>query len=195
MRNMAGYRLILLSGPLALLGSGALAGCSQGNSAITPPHPDHPAATTTSAVTTPGVGPGGDPAVAAVRSYLREQALAINAQLADPAGVPAFTATLTDAGRQWALPLLAANLGDQMPGPYPMGVLSSEQTGDERVELSICLQDRGWQVGRGTGVPVNAAHYTTARAVVVRVAGRWLVDDVVTDGGACSADQVVEERF
>ncbi|WP_432564532.1 hypothetical protein [Kineococcus sp. SYSU DK003] len=137
----------------------------------------------------------GDAAVTAVRTYLREQALAVNAGVADPAQVPDFTATLTPAGQRWALPLLAANLGDRMPGPYPSGVLASRRIEDDRVELDLCLQDRGWQVDRTTGRPVNAAHFGTARAVVLRVGDRWLVDDVAADGGGCSAADVVEERF
>ena len=137
----------------------------------------------------------GEAAVTAVHDYLREQALAVNAGTADPARLPGFTATLTPAAREWAVPLLAANLGDWMPGPYPVGVLAGTRVDDDRVELALCLQDRGWQVGRSTGRALHAAHYATARAVVVRVGERWLVDDVAADGGGCAAGDVVAERF
>jgi len=137
----------------------------------------------------------GDAATSALRNYLREQAVAVNAGSADREQVPAFLATLTPAAQDWALPLLAENLGDRMPGPYPSGVLASERVGAERVELQVCLQDRGWQVDRTTGETLNAANYSTAQAVVLRVEDRWLVDDLVADGGQCTAADVVEERF
>lgn len=173
----------------------ALAACS-GASDVAPP-----VAAATAAPATPATGPApvagadGDAAVVAFRGYLREQALAVNAGSADPAAVPGFTATLTPAAQAWALPLLADNLGDRMPGPYPSGVLESQRPADDRVELRVCLQDKGWQVDRTSGQPLNAAHYGTARAVVVRSGDRWLVDDVVADGGDCSAADVVTERF
>lgn len=156
-----------------------------------------PAAAVGSAAAAPAAATGfeGDPAVTALHAYLREQALAVDAGTADAARAPGFTATLTPAAQAWAVPLLVANLGDWMPGPYPVGVLGSTRVDDDRVELALCLQDRGWQVERSTGRTLNAAHYATARAVVVRVGGRWLVDDVVADGGGCSATDVVEERF
>lgn len=138
---------------------------------------------------------GPDPAVAALATYLREQALAVNAGTADPEAVPAFTASVTVAARDWALPLLAANLGDRMPGPYPVGVLAGERRGDDVAVLSICLQDRGWQVDRDTGRPLGPEHFGTATATVRRVGDRWLVDDVVADGGACAAGDVVREVF
>ncbi|NAZ77309.1 hypothetical protein GTQ99_18045 [Kineococcus sp. T13] len=183
------------------------AGCSGGASDVAPPAPPAPAAApagaadagaptaSASAVAAAAGTYDGDPAVVAVRAYLREQALAVNAGVADPAQLPAFTATLTPAAQQWALPLLAANLGDRMPGPYPLGVRTSTREGEDRVALQVCLQDRGWQVDRAGGQPVNAAHFATARAVVVRQGERWLVDDLVTDGGECSAADVVVERF
>ena len=186
---------------LVVAGTTVLTSCSGGSPAVAPPTPVVPSAastpTSTSASTSASTASAydGDPAVVAVRSYLRQQALAVNAQVSDPARLPAFTATLTPAARGWAVPLLAANLGDEMPGPYPVGVLTSARTGDDRVEVSLCLQDRGWQVDRASRQPLNAPHYATARAVVVRVDTRWLVDDVVADGGTCSAEQVVEERF
>jgi hypothetical protein len=174
-----------------------------------------PADTTTAvapatAATAPGATPGttaaaspvvpadgfeGDAAVTALHAYLREQALAVDAGTADPARLPGFSATLTPAGQAWAVPLLAANLGDWMPGPYPVGVLGSTRVDDDRVELALCLQDRGWQVERATGRTLNAARYASARAVVLRVGERWLVDDVVADGGECTGADVVEERF
>ncbi|MEZ0165126.1 hypothetical protein AB2L27_10160 [Kineococcus sp. LSe6-4] len=152
----------------------------------TPPGPVPP----TPAVTATSPGP-----VEAVREHLRQQALAVNAGTADPARVPGFTATLTPAAREWALPLLAANLGDRMPGPYPSGVLGQQAAGPDRVELRLCLQDRGWQVDAATGTPVNTPHFATATAAVVRSDGRWLLDDLTTDGGTCSAADVVVERF
>ncbi|PRY17796.1 hypothetical protein [Kineococcus rhizosphaerae] len=177
----------------ALVLAVALTACSR-TSDVAPP--------VAAAPTTPSVGPtaataefDGDAAVGAFRAYLREQALAVNAGTADPAQLPGFTATLTAAGQQWALALLADNLGDRMPGPYPSGVLGSTRPSADRVDLSLCLQDRGWQVNRTTGRPVNAAHFATASAVVVRVGERWLVDDVVSDGGQCSASDVTVERF
>ncbi|WP_432482126.1 hypothetical protein [Kineococcus esterisolvens] len=138
---------------------------------------------------------GADPAVVALREYLLQQAIAVNARQSDPAALPAFTATLTASARTWALPLLEANLGDEMPGPYPVGVLGSTRTAGDRVELLLCLQDRGWQVDRATGLPLNAARYGRATAVVVRAGERWLVDDVAATGETCAADQVREERF
>ncbi|WP_432492154.1 hypothetical protein [Kineococcus gypseus] len=135
-----------------------------------------------------------DAAVAVLHDYLRQQALAVNARQSDPAALPAFTATLTPAARAWALPLLAANIGDEMPGPYPVGVLGSTRTPD-RVELALCLQDRGWQVDRATGRPLNPPHRSRATAVVVREGGRWLVDDLTAAAEECPADQVREERF
>jgi hypothetical protein len=177
----------------------ALAGCSQ-NSDLAPPTAAPRPATAVPEATADAASEfegefDGDAATAAVRDYLREQALAVNAGVADAASVPAFTATLTPAAANWALPLLADNLGDRMPGPYPSGVLGSERVADDRVELQLCLQDRGWQVDRTTGEAVNTAHYATARAVVVRVQDRWLVDDVVADGGECTSADVLVERF
>ena len=181
------------------------AACSGGASDVAPPAAPVPAAAPAAgaadvaAPTAPASALAGshdgDPAVVAVRAYLREQALAVNAGVADPARLPAFTATLTPAAQQWALLLLAANLGDRMPGPYPLGVRTSTREDEDRVALQVCLQDRGWQVDRASGQPVNAAHFATARAVVVRQGERWLVDDLVTDGGECSAADVVVERF
>jgi hypothetical protein len=139
--------------------------------------------------------PERDAAVSALHDYLREQAEAINAGVSGAAQVPEFTATLTPAGQEWALPLLAANLGDRMPGPYPVGVLASTRVSEDRVELDLCLQDRGWQVDRTSGQPLNAAHHGSAHAVVLRVGERWLVDDVAADGGDCAASDVVAERF
>jgi len=187
----------------------ALTACSGATSSVAPPTATAPAATAPGApapgttVATPEATSGpdagealaGDPAVVALHAYLREQALAVNAQVADPAALPAFTATLTPAARQWAVPLLAENLGDEMPGPYPVGVLGSRRPTADRVELSLCLQDRGWQVDRRTGAAVNAAHFSTGHAVVLRVGDRWLVDDVVSDDGTCAAGDVVAERF
>ncbi len=173
--------------------------CSGTGSAVAPPTPAVPA--TAAPVPAPATAEvaadphGGDPAVAALRGYLRQQALAINARQSDPAALPAFTATLTPAALEWAVPLLAANLGDEMPGPYPVGVLTSTRDGADRVELQLCLQDRGWQVDRAGGQPLNPAHFARASAVVVRSGERWLVDDVVGTGEECSAAQVHEERF
>jgi hypothetical protein len=196
---------------LAAVALAALTACSGATSSVAPPTASGPAAppsptagTSTPGAPTPGASsagpaPGaalaGDPAVVALHAYLREQALAVDAQVSDPAALPAFTATLTPAAQQWALPLLAENLGDEMPGPYPVGVLGSERPAPDRVELSLCLQDRGWQVDRRTGAAVNAPHFGTGHAVVLRVGDRWLVDDVVTDDGACAAGDVVAERF
>ncbi|NAZ83727.1 hypothetical protein GTR02_18090 [Kineococcus sp. R8] len=192
---------------LLLAVAGALTACSGDPSPVAPPAapavPAPPtAATAPQESAAPGAAPpsapdvlAGDPAVVALRAYLREQALAINAQVAEPAALPAFVATLTPAAREWAVPLLAENLGDEMPGPYPVGVLGSERPAPDRVQLSLCLQDRGWQVDRRTGAAVNAPHFTTGRAVVVRVGDRWLVDDVVADDGTCGAGDVVPERF
>ncbi|MCI2240717.1 hypothetical protein MO973_34625 [Paenibacillus sp. TRM 82003] len=177
-------------------------GCSDQASDVAPPAPAG-----TPAVAAPGPVPGtasspaaagpwdGDPAAVAVRVYLREQALAVNARVADPARLPALRATLTTAALEWAVPLLAQNLGDEMPGPYPVGVLGSTREGQDRVVLQLCLQDRGWQVDRADGEPVNTARYSTATAVVLRVDGRWLVDDVASTSGACTAGDVVVERF
>jgi hypothetical protein len=130
-----------------------------------------------------------------VREYLRQQALAVNAGTADPAAVPGLTASLTPEALSWALPLLAANLGDRMPGPYPAGVLGRHAAGPDRVDLALCLQDRGWQVDARTGAALNAPHHATATAVVVRRDGRWLVDDLTADGGTCAATDVTAERF
>ncbi|WP_337063248.1 hypothetical protein [Kineococcus sp. G2] len=192
----------------ALVAAAALlltTGCSTETSDVAPPAP--PAAEAAPAATAAGPVPGaapsaaaagpwdGDPASVAVRAYLREQALAVNARVADPSRLPAFRATLTTAALEWAVPLLAQNLGDEMPGPYPVGVLGSTREGQDRVVLQLCLQDRGWQVDRAGGNPVNTARYSTATAVVLRVDGRWLVDDVASAGGACSAADVVVERF
>lgn len=175
-----------------------LTACSGTPGTVAPPRPvvaaPVPAATSTAATPEPVVAHD-DPAAAAVRAYLREQALAINAGTADPAAVPAFTGTLTEQGRSWALPLLAANLGDRMPGPYPLGVLGSTSRAEDRVDLSVCLQDRGWQVDRGTGQVLNQPRFSTASAVVLRRGDRWLVDDVVLDGGSCTSTDVVAERF
>ena len=185
----------------------ALTACSGATSSVAPPTAPGPAAPPTApvdptapaatpgATTDPGEAVAGDPAVVALHAYLREQALAVNAQVADPAALPAFTATLTPAAQQWAVPLLAENLGDEMPGPYPVGVLGSRRPTADRVELSLCLQDRGWQVDRRTGAAVNAAHFGHGHAVVLRVGDRWLVDDVVADDGTCAAGDVVAERF
>ncbi len=82
-----------------------------------------------------------------------------------------------------------------MPGPYPSGVLGQRTAGPDRVELRLCLQDRGWQVDAATGTPLNAPHFGTATAVVVQADGRWLVDDLAADGGTCSAADVTVERF
>ncbi|WP_432540490.1 hypothetical protein [Kineococcus sp. SYSU DK002] len=172
-----------------------LAACSRPSDVAPPVAAATPAPVTASASPAPATGLDGDAAVVAFRGYLREQALAVNAGSADPAAVPGFTATLTPAARSWALPLLADNLGDRMPGPYPSGVLEFQRPADDRVELRVCLQDRGWQVDRTSGQPLNAEHHGTARAVVVRVDDRWLVDDVVADGGECTAADVVPERF
>ena len=189
-----------------------LAGCSGAASSVAPPSVAPPSATAGpaapgTAATAPPTTPGapttsaagstlaGDPAVVALHAYLREQALAINAQVADPAALPAFTATLTPAAQQWAVPLLAENLGDEMPGPYPVGVLGSDRPAPDRVELSLCLQDRGWQVDRRTGAAVNAPRFGTGHAVVLRVDDRWLVDDVVTEDGTCAAGDVEQVRF
>lgn len=183
-------------GPVLVLTavSGVVLGACSRTSDVAPPVPAAPV--------TPSQGPtaataefDGDAAVGAFRAYLREQALAVNAGTADPARLPGFTATLTPAAQRWAVPLLADNLGDRMPGPYPAGVLDSSRPSPDRVDLSLCLQDRGWQVDRTTGRAVNAAHFATASAVVVRVGERWLVDDVVADGGECSATDVTVERF
>ena len=184
---------------LAAVAGGAPAACTTAASPVAPPTPSAPVA----AAQAPAAGErdaaadprGGDPAVVALREYLRQQALAINAGQSDPAALPAFTATLTPAALDWAVPLLAANLGDEMPGPYPVGVLASTRRGEDRVELQLCLQDRGWQVDRAGGQPLNPAHHARAVAVVVRSGERWLVDDVAGTGEACSADQVREERF
>ena len=136
-----------------------------------------------------------DPAVLALRNYLRQQAIAINAGSSAAADVPAFLATLTPQARSWALPLLAANIGNRMPGPYPLGVLALQRDGDTRVDLTICTQDRGWQVDPRTHRTVNPDHYAAGHATVVEVAGSWLVDAVTTDGTVCTAQQVQEERF
>jgi hypothetical protein len=196
-------RLLLTAAVCAL--APLVGACSDpGADATTPPGPPTAAASPVGAPADPGAAaspapaPGGfegDAAVTAVHEYLREQALAVNAGTADPARLPGFTATLTPAAQEWAVPLLAANLGDWMPGPYPVGVLARTRVDDDRVELALCLQDRGWQVGRSTGRALNAARFATARAVVVRVGERWLVDDVAADGGACAAGDVVAERF
>lgn len=179
----------------------ALTGCGQ-PAALAPPTTPPTAAAATPATAGPAAATAGstDPDVTpgpvdALREHLREQARAVNAGTADPAQVPGFTATLTPAARAWALPLLAANLGDRMPGPYPSGVLGQRPAGPDRVELRLCLQDRGWQVDAATGTPRNAPHFGTATAVVVRTEGRWLVDDLAADGGTCSADDVTVERF
>ncbi|WP_432571167.1 hypothetical protein [Kineococcus sp. SYSU DK005] len=187
---------------LAAAAGCAPAACTSATSPVAPPTPPTPSAPG-AAVRAPAAGEpdaaadlrGGDPAVVALREYLRQQALAINARQSDPAALPAFTATLTPAALGWAVPLLAANLGDEMPGPYPVGVLGSTRLGEDRVELQLCLQDRGWQVDRAGGQPLNPAHHARAVAVVVRSGERWLVDDVAGTGEACSADQVREERF
>ncbi|NIZ93242.1 hypothetical protein [Kineococcus rubinsiae] len=205
----ASARLLAVTASLlaALTGLGA---CSDAASSVGPPSaPAGSAAPPTAPATAPGAAPAsadttaapapgtlaGDPAVVALDAYLREQALAINAQVADPAALPAFTATLTPAAQQWAVPLLAENLGDEMPGPYPVGVLGSDRPSPDRVELSLCLQDRGWQVDRRTGAAVNAPHFSTGSAVVLRVGDRWLVDDVVTADGTCAAGDVAPVRF
>jgi len=191
-------------GVVALLASSA---CTGASSSVAPPTAAAAPASAPATPVTPTARPAGttaptagaalagDPAVVALHAYLREQALAIDAQVADPAALPAFTATLTPAAQQWAVPLLAENLGDEMPGPYPVGVLGSQRPAPERVELSLCLQDRGWQVDRRTGAPVNAPHFSTGHAVVLRTGDRWLVDDVVADDGTCGAGDVVAERF
>ncbi|WP_432511195.1 hypothetical protein [Kineococcus sp. SYSU DK001] len=171
----------------------ALAACSRPSDVAPPVAAAAPATASPAPTAAPGLD--GDAAVAAFRGYLREQALAVNAGTADPAAVPGFTATLTPAALSWALPLLADNLGDRMPGPYPSGVLESRRPAEDRVELRVCLQDRGWQVDRTSGQTLNAAHHGTAQVVVVRVDDRWLVDDVVADGGDCAATDVVPERF
>ncbi|ABS04591.1 hypothetical protein [Kineococcus radiotolerans] len=192
---MSRNRVLLTAAACAVA---ALTGACSGAATDTTTAVEPPAASATSAAVPPtGVPAGfeGDAAVTAVHAYLREQALAVNAGVADPARLPGFTATLTPAGQEWAVPLLAANLGDWMPGPYPVGVLASTRVGDDRVELALCLQDRGWQVERSTGRALNAPHHATARAVVLRVGERWLVDDVAADGGECTAADVVEERF
>ncbi len=181
---------------LALAGCGQPAALAPPTAAAAPPTATatiaaDPAAATAPASTAVAEGPG---PVDALHEHLRQQALAVNAGTADPARVPGFTATLTPAARVWALPLLAANLGDRMPGPYPSGVLGQRTAGADRVELRLCLQDRGWQVD-ATGSPLNAPRFGTATAVVVRVDGRWLVDDLATDGGTCSAADVTVERF
>ncbi|MEZ0492849.1 hypothetical protein AB2L28_11445 [Kineococcus sp. TBRC 1896] len=193
--------------PALVLAALVLAGCGQPTDLAPPaaPEPVAPSSASTSSTlstpstpsspsTPPATTPPGGP-VEAVREHLRQQALAVNAGTADPAQVPAFAATLTPAARSWALPLLAANLGDRMPGPYPSGVLGQQPAGPDRVDLRLCLQDRGWQVEAATGTPVNAPHFGTATAVVVRGDGRWLVDDLTADGGTCSADDVTVERF
>jgi hypothetical protein len=136
-----------------------------------------------------------DPAVMALHDYLRQQALAINARTSSAADVPAFLATLTPQAKAWALPLLAANIGNDMPGPYPIGVLALRRASETPVELTICTQDRGWQLDPRTHRTVNSPHYTAGRAGIVQVAGRWLVDSVTTDGTVCAAQQVQEERF
>ena len=197
---MHGNRILLIAAAGTL---SCLTACSGGASDVAPPaavaaSAAAPAPTAPSAPVPSTAAAGefdGDAAVTALRGYLREQALAIDAGVADAASVPAFTATLTPNGRSWALPLLAANLGDRMPGPYPVGVLGSTRAGDDRVELDLCLQDRGWQVDRTSGEPVNAAHYGGAHAVVLRVGEVWLVDDLATTGADCGAGDVVEERF
>lgn len=189
---------------LLVVGAGSAA-CSGGASDVAPPtaaatnpvpaaNPVPPAGTVVDAE---AVGTVLDPSAAAataVGDYLREQASAVNAGTADAARVPGLTATLTPAAQAWALPLLAANLGDRMPGPYPSGVRGSTVVSADRVELSLCLQDRGWQTD-AAGRPVNAARFSTARAVVVRVGERWLLDDLAADGGRCSAADVDVERF
>lgn len=124
---MHGNRILLIAAAGAI---SCLTACSDGASDVTPPAA---AVAANAAAPTPTAPPAPvpstavagefdgrfdrDAAVTALRGYLREQALAINAGVADAAAVPAFTATLTPNGRSWALPLLAANLGDRMPGP------------------------------------------------------------------------------
>jgi hypothetical protein len=184
---------------LLVVGTGSAA-CSDGASDVAPPNAAAPSGAAPSGTATnpvPSAETVVDPAedaATAVGDYLREQALAVNAGTSDAARLPAFTATLTPAAQEWALPLLAANLGDRMPGPYPSRVRGGTVVSADRVELSLCLQDRGWQTD-ATGRPVNAAHFATARAVVVRVGERWLVDDLAADGGQCSAADVDVERF
>lgn len=187
----------------AVLAPFVLAACSAGAPAAPVPlvGPPVPVVTTAEDTATaiprpaPPVTAETDPAVTALHVYLREQALAVNAGTADPAAVPGFTGSLTTSALEWALPLLAANLGDRMPGPYPVGVVSATPLGEDARVLSICLQDRGWQVDHGTGRPVNQEHFGTAEATVRRVGDRWLVDDVVADGGVCAAGDVVREEF
>ncbi|PPK98776.1 hypothetical protein CLV92_101477 [Kineococcus xinjiangensis] len=133
-----------------------------------------------------------DPAVEALRAYLREQARAANAQ--DPTAA-VFRATLTPAAQDWALPLLRANFGDLMPGPYPMGVLDVSRPSPAAARVSFCMQVRGWQVDRGTGRPVNSPHHSGGYADVELVQGTWLVADVVDEQTPCDAGRVVEERF
>jgi len=204
--SRAGLPLVLLGLPVALTVACSAAPPS-GDRSVAPPAAstaastaDRAAATTDPAVAAvptgvEAVAAGSDPAVSALRTYLREQALAVNAGTADPAALPAFTASVTVAARGWAVPLLAANLGDRMPGPYPVGVLATDVVGGDRVVLSICLQDRGWQVDAQTGRAVNPERFGTASATVLRVDDRWLVDDVVADGGTCTAADVVREVF
>ena len=135
-----------------------------------------------------------DPAVVALRAYLRAASRALNAGGA--AAFPELVAVSTTAQQVANPAVLASGMGGYEPGPTPFAPLAVDQlSGTERV-VTGCALTQGWTLDAAGGPPLAGRVVSPIAATAVLEADTWKIDAITADDdGRCAGVTIPEVLF
>lgn len=121
----------------------------------------------------------GDPAVIALRTFLREAAVAVNA---GDLSLPSLDAVSTEFRTAQTQRTLTEDLGGYVPGPFPLTPLGVEVVSETSRKIPYCTLESGWTLTAKGGPPREAQQVTGGGvASMVLSEGVWKVESLYYD--------------
>lgn len=126
----------------------------------------------------------GDPAVAALRTYLAAVAQAVNSS---DLQLPALLASATAERAAVHDEIYGPAVGSYYPAPSPVAVLGVQVVSETERSIAVCSPESGFLLDAPGGSPTEPLEVLGGRFVVVLEGGAWKVDDAVGDDAVSCA--------
>lgn len=128
----------------------------------------------------------GEPWVEATRAYYAAVARSINEGERDLASA---RSTMVEGSAADLAPAYAEDFGTYFPGPVPFTPVRIQDYGNKKIVFS-CEWADGWSLDRETELPALPKDIIATAALVTRVDGTWLVEDISLADHDCAQVKV-----
>ncbi|MCW2568946.1 MAG: hypothetical protein JWN54_3043 [Mycobacterium sp.] len=166
-------------------------GCTRSGADQAPPVASATASPPASTSPSPSATPAGpyekDPGVQTMRAYYAALSKAVNAR---NLRLPELVALTTPKRAAQIVILLRDELGNRVPGPVPFTPVAVRSNGPGSRTVLLCVLSNGFSLDPKTGKPARARLVRAIQADLVKVGGRWKVDEVTRKSFSCAGAEV-----